>query len=247
MRKATKSTGWWNVVSTTCNPRVAAVRSLLLECGPLAILGRVVAVTILTVERKPFRPFPHVRKEVQERTALSRVPSVTDGDSSAAVSRVGSVSRISASPEHRHPTLIGGCPRHAVRDDAGDIGLPGSLLTDDGLGLFRVANAEPGIVVAADEPPHRSMADGSHLTAAARAGHWLSVRPLVVSCNEALAMLVAKIRAPRNPLAAAARAQRRFQAMSSQEVRSFVTEQVFSGNFLATPTLALHRPIVARV
>jgi hypothetical protein len=68
--------------------------------------------------------------------------------------------------------------------------------------------------------------------------HWHS--SFVMSLHETFAVLITKIRTPSDPFTATARAQRRFQPMSSQEVWRLVTEQVFGGNLLPAATLAVH-------
>lgn len=71
---------------------------LLKRCGPSAILGRVVAVVVSTVDGQARRTFAHVRKEV-----LELQPPLADLDASRSVSSELLIGGVPASVEHGSP------------------------------------------------------------------------------------------------------------------------------------------------
>ena len=238
------------MVSASCRPGITPIRGLLFQCAPCAVGGLIIAVIVTPINRFAFWAFAHVSKEIEKAAALSRIPSLANGDAPTSIVRVRDIARIAAAPKHRYPAPISRSSRHEVRHDASDVGLLRSFGANLLLRFFGVRKEAAARIVAGDEAANMTLIDRCHLPAAARASLCFNqFCALTMALYEALALLIliAKVWAPWSACAATARAQRRFQPMASQEVRKLVTEQVFSGNLLSATTLAEHGPIITRV
>ena len=237
------------VVSTAFAPAVIcwSIGGLFGHRRPAAVVRLVVAGTVATVKRHALRALPHIREKIEKATTAARFPSVTDGYAPATVSGVRSVAWVTAAPEHRHPTLVSGSARHAVWDDAGDVLLECSGGADLGLSFLGLTKHASSGVVSRDVLTDHSTAREGQLSASALARLGLDGLPFVVAFDKPFEVLIPEIWTPDDALATTAGAQRRFQAMASQEVRSLVAEQVLGGDFLSASALANHRPILTRV
>lgn len=218
-----------------------AICRLLAEGGPSAIFRLVIAVAVDAVKGAVAGSLPHVGQEVRKSTTGLWVPAVADRDSAPPVPGVACVARIATPPEHGNPTAIGRSAGHTVRFDARHILLNRSGRADFRPRLFTAGVTAPAAVVAGDVIPHRSLVNSCHPPATASARLRLSVDAIVVAPAKARALrLIAQVRAPVDALATAANAQRRFQPVSSQEVRRLVTKQVFGRDLLAASAFTVH-------
>ena len=89
-------------------------------------------------------------------------------------------------------------------------------------------------VMPSDEAPSCSVVDSGQLPASTSAGLRLGVLASVMASQEALALLISKIRAPFDSFAAAAPTERRFETMPPQQEGRAISKQMLFRNGLLT-------------
>lgn len=225
----------------------APIGGLFLESRPSAVIKRVITVAISAIKGHAIRPLPHIGKEGEKAPALARVPSLTNTDAPPAIVRVRSVARVAATPKHRDPTSVRWGCRHAMGDDSADVRLSRSGGANLSLRFLRMWDTLPIVVVASDIGSRHAAASGCQSPTAAHARQGLNGLAFVVAFYEALALLISQIRTPWSALAAAAGARWRFQSVSPQEIRRFISEKMFRGNIFSATAFAHHGRSVTQV